>query len=944
MKKFYQRLCVLLLAAVLTVGTLPAYAMAETVETTAQPAVEEQLTEETAEEAEASPELVTEEAAEEPAAEPAAEEAPVSNDTPAVTATEVSSDTVWVYLDDGADPAGDSTAAGYSRTAWAAASYDDSAWKTAVAPFGAKNGQLKALSDDCTPKTLLNQYKTGSGDDIEAFFFRTKVYVADASAVTAIVGKVIYDDAAIVYINGVRIAGYDDSSITANIQYGGSNAGDPKTGEFNVTKAEALAALVDGVNEIAVEIHQGRSSSSDIYFDMPALTFSVEEQPFVNPQSSIALSVGADETSRNISWYYEGTADGYALLAKESELVDGAMPATATVVNCSWKGTANKSGCDFYRATFSNLAYNTTYAYQLVNGSEYSQVFTFATGGEGSFSFAYAGDPQIGAGGNVTTDTAGWANTLSIIANNDLFSGISFLFSAGDQVNIPDNETQYDGYLEHDELSGLPMATVIGNHDSGSAAYAQHFNVPNVSYTLGVTSAGGDYYYVYNHVLFMVLNSNNRSTAEHKEFMENAIAAAADQDITWKVVGFHHSIYSVASHAEDDDILQRRQQLSPVLKELDIDVVLMGHDHVYCRTYLMDNQTPLTDASYYDADSIDANGVYHSATNPDGILYVTTNSASGSKFYTIQNTVYAFSAVQNQERVPNISRVDVSDNSFTITTYRTSDLSVVDTFTINKTAPVTLDSIAVTTAPAKTTYVAGETFDAAGMVVTATYSDGTIKTITDYTVAPSAALTADDKTVTVSYEGKTAKVKITVAEKAPFKFSDDDGENSWTWASDAIYGLYEAGVVKGYDDDSYRPAGKLTRAEAAELIAKAYGLKPDSTAATFTDVAADYWGFASIQACAKAGIIKGYDEGDFRPDQAVTRAELVTMICRASGLTETTGEINFSDISGHWAESSILAAAAKGIVSGDSGNGGTFRPEDAATRAEAAVIIANAIG
>lgn len=942
-----------MLAAVLTVGTLPTYAMAETVETTAQPAVEEQLTEETAEEAEVSPEIVTEEAAEEPVAEPVAEEAPVSNDAPAVTATEVNSDTIWSYLDDGTDPAGDSASSGYSRTAWAVASYDDSAWKTAAAPFGAKNGQLKALSDDCTPKTLLNQYKAGTTTDIEAFFFRTKVYVADASAVTAIVGKVIYDDAAIVYLNGVRIAGYDDSSITANIQYGGSNAGDPKTGEFNVTKAEALAALVDGVNEIAVEIHQGRSSSSDIYFDMPTLTFSVEEQPFVNPQSSIALSVGADESERSFTWYYPGKQTGTLYLTKAANLVDGAMPTykNGTLVTTYQASVTEANKANYYsnQLTVTGLEPGTTYAYQLANGSVKSEIYTFTTGASGSFSFAFAGDPQIGAGGNVATDTQGWENTLNIISTDEKFSGISFLLSAGDQVNTATNEAQYDGFLEHNTLYNLTIATVVGNHDSSSNAYDQHFNVPNESATLGTTNAGGDYYYVYNHVLFLVLNSNDKSTAEHKAFMKQAIKATEDEDITWKVVVFHHSIFSVAKHAEDDDILQRRQQLAPVFKELDIDVVLMGHDHVYCRTYLMDGLTPQTDAGYYDADSVDENGIYHSATNPDGILYVTTNSASGSKFYTLQSTDYAYTAVKNQERVPNISRVDVSDDAFTITTYRTNDMSVVDTFTIYKRekpeAP-TLTGIAVTAQPDKTAYTEGETFDAAGMVVTASYSDGTIRTITDYTLTPDGALTTKDTAVTVSYQGKTAGVKIAASEKepeAPFKFADDNGKGTWTWAGDAIYAMHDAKVISGYTDNTYRPEGQLTRAEAATLIALAYGLELDNTAAaTFSDVSANYWAYDYIEACAKAGIVSGYPDGSFGPTDTITRAQLVTMVCLASKLTDSTGATAFTDISGHWAESYILIASANGVVAGMPD--GTFRPDDNVTRGQAAVIIANAIG
>ena len=198
------------------------------------------------------------------------------------------------------------------------------------------------------------------------------------------------------------------------------------------------------------------------------------------------------------------------------------------------------------------------------------------------------------------------------------FPETDFLLSAGDQVNKASNEEQYAGYLEHDVLKSLPMATVIGNHDSGSDAYSEHFNNPNevtdgASY--GATTAGVNYWYVYNNTLFMHINSNNMSAAEHKAFMEKAIAANPDAE--WKVVSFHHSLYTVASHAYDGDVLARREQWVPVFDELGVDVVLMGHDHVYARSYVMDGLTP-----------------------------------------------------------------KVTENSFKITTYRTNDMSVVDTFEI----------------------------------------------------------------------------------------------------------------------------------------------------------------------------------------------------------------------------------------------------------------------
>ena len=107
------------------------------------------------------------------------------------------------------------------------------------------------------------------------------------------------------------------------------------------------------------------------------------------------------------------------------------------------------------------------------------------------------------------------------------------------------------------------------------------------------------------------------------------------------------------------------------------DVVLMGHDHVYTRTYMMNGVTPDT-----------SNGVQSEVTDPDGVLYLTANSASGSKYYDIKAPEAAFSAVMDQSYRRTVTEIDVTDTSYTMTTYYADDMTVLDKFTINKTSDV----------------------------------------------------------------------------------------------------------------------------------------------------------------------------------------------------------------------------------------------------------------
>lgn len=597
--------------------------------------------------------------------------------------TVINSDTTWSYWDQETDPVVNSEL--YQQypvqILWAYGLFlQDTNWKWDAGPFGAKNGAIADLGGGCRPKTLLNQYKE-NGDDIEAYFFVTtfSVTAGQLAQTRQILGSLYYDDSAVIYLNGGKVAAFDEpeDGFSQNMEYGGSNASAPKLGEFALTDPSALK---EGTNVLAVEIHQGRASSSDIYFDFQALTLSAEEPDYSDlalVQDTIALSVGADETEMNFTWYASAAEAGTITYAPASDLADGRMPenaATATAVATA----ANRGGWYSNQLTLTGLERGTTYAYQLTNTRDgetvTSAIGTFTTGDGETTRFLFVGDPQLGSSGNLSSDTSGWDATLTKAV--EMFPNATFLLSAGDQVDAAASEEQYQSYLNRTVLAGLPQATTIGNHDSGSNSYGQHFNVANESDTLGATSAGGDNWFVYNSVLFMDLNSNDLSVAEHKAFMEQAIAA--NPDVSWKIVVFHHSIYSVASHAVDSDILQRRDDLAPVFRELDIDVVLMGHDHVYTRSYMMDGLTPMTDAAIYD----DAD--YSSITDPIGILYVTANSASGSKYYNISGQ-YEYAAVQNQEKVPNVSYVEMDDSHFTITTCRTSDMSVVDTFTIHRT-------------------------------------------------------------------------------------------------------------------------------------------------------------------------------------------------------------------------------------------------------------------
>ena len=474
-----------------------------------------------------------------------------------------------------------------------------------------------------------------------------------------------------------------------------------------------------------------------------------EWESVANDYTQVSLTPGADETQLNFAWYSQ-TQDGQAATPVVHFGTDRnnltAFTGTTMPVDTSLTGGV---AYDSNHVTVTGLQANTTYYYTVEKNGVETEVQEYRTGSFDSVKMLYVGDPQIGASkgqpqnGEALVADAGAANTA---ARNDAFGwnrtleiatqqnpDVNFIISAGDQVNKTGQakEEEYAGYLSPDMLASLPVATTIGNHDSLNPDYTYHFNNPNAT-SYGETEAGGDYYYSYGDGLFIVLNTNNYNVAEHEQAIAEAVAS--DPDAAWRVVTIHQDIYGTGLDHSDTDGMILRTQLTPIFDEYDIDVVLQGHDHTYSRSKLLygdgqshgtyefrlnaegtdydwdnayntqtDEQIPLYPAeddaagtAAHDAFLAD-NGCYtiedttcSTVVNPQGTLYMTANSASGSKFYELIATQQDYIAQRSQNWLPSYSVIEMDSDSFAITTYQITAGGAVemidDTFTIQKTA------------------------------------------------------------------------------------------------------------------------------------------------------------------------------------------------------------------------------------------------------------------
>lgn len=149
----------------------------------------------------------------------------------------------------------------------------------------------------------------------------------------------------------------------------------------------------------------------------------------------------------------------------------------------------------------------------------------------------------------------------------------------------------------------------------------------------------------------------------------------------------------------------------------------------------------------------------------------------------------------------------------------------------------------------------------------------------------------------------------------------------------------------GYTDGTVRPTNNISRAEVAtiffRLMQDNYRLAHWASDTTFSDVQANAWYTAAIGTDAKAGLVSGYPDGTFRPDNNITRAEFAVIAAQFLS-KDYEGEPLFTDISGHWAEKYINRAAHTGWIHGSGDK--TFRPDDYITRAEVATLVNAMLG
>lgn len=259
----------------------------------------------------------------------------------------------------------------------------------------------------------------------------------------------------------------------------------------------------------------------------------------------------------------------------------------------------------------------------------------------------------------------------------------------------------------------------------------------------------------------------------------------------------------------------------------------------------------------------------------------------------------------------------------------------------------------------------------------------------DATVQFVAAVAGQKVILTYTYEGKNSdgtdatleqKVTYTVTEKtvkggggSSSSSDDDDDDNSGSgsiatgnqgasngavtgigftdlgdveWARTAINALALRNVVNGRGNGIFAPNDTITRAEYCQMVINAMGKANDSATSQFSDVSTDDWFYHNVAVASQLGIVVGFGDGTFHPYEKITREQMAVMTYKAvqvMGKGLASSSVSFSDDANiaDWSRDSVYALAGAGIINGM--GDGTFAPQANATRAQAAVIIYNAL-
>ncbi len=384
-----------------------------------------------------------------------------------------------------------------------------------------------------------------------------------------------------------------------------------------------------------------------------------------NDAASVHLAPGSDPSEMNVAWFgadNEAIPEVFVSVVSQDDYVSykGATQISDEITNV------------VYKVTIKNLLPATDYKYYCVAGEYKSEVYYFATASEGDFDAIFLSDIHVSENDEETDSiktSAGNFNSILMQAM-EKNSDVSLIISSGDNADHG-LYNEYVGLFATPLVKAIPFAPVNGNHDYKAEVYPVVMNHPNTYNDNAIVKDknGGNYWFVKGDVLFLMINGSWASSNDHKIFVEQAVKA--NPNVKWRVAVLHNDLYGGhLPHRESENTLLRAMY-APIFDDNKVDLVLMGHSHVYSRTHVLKDNKIVENLT---GDS--------SVTDAQGTIYFTNASASrtGSEGL-VGSTRVAF---DYQPQKNTYTLMSFAENSITINSYVDGDEKPFDTFEIIK--------------------------------------------------------------------------------------------------------------------------------------------------------------------------------------------------------------------------------------------------------------------
>jgi hypothetical protein len=540
----------------------------------------------------------------------------------------IASNAVWRYLEDGSD----------QGTAWREAWYDDDNWGIGHAELGygdATEGRPEA--------TVIGSASNG----YITTYFRRFFYVTNVAGISNLTVRLMRDDGGVVYLNSVEIFRSAMPEGAINYLTLASPPGASGAEEYTFFERDVEPALLfDGINLVAVEIHQRIAGSSDLSFALELIAnHGVQPPPLPVLTRGPYLQCGTP-SSVIVRWRTDLASDSRVRYGRDPGVLDQEILVAESITEHIVKLTGLSPDTKYYYAIG-------TSSDALASGADYS----FVT------SPSHGKPTRIWAIGDCGTASANYYGSWLV---RDAYYGFEASRDTDVWLMLGDNAYGYGTDSEYqiavfDTYQTLLRRSVlwstIGNHETYAPqvgepiSYFDIFSFPMAGEAGGVPSGTENYYsFDYGNIHFVCLDSELSSRQPGDAMLNWLDADLSANTNEWTIAFWHSPPYSKGSHDSDNlfdnggNMTQMRANVAPILENHGVDLVLCGHSHNYERSYLMHGHygfsTELLPSMIRDAGSgrVNETGAYlKSSEEPgadEGTVYIVAGSSGWATFQT----------------------------------------------------------------------------------------------------------------------------------------------------------------------------------------------------------------------------------------------------------------------------------------------------------------------